>query len=137
LLVLESPACSKANAPWLPWWLASRLHKGNKPTRISCHAAVNMAARASFRKKPHEVCQRHLDRNSGETAQATLKTKRTLHEGRRARLGWKNPPGSRVKRLGVAAEDLRRQAGQAPSLGGLSATTREMGDDQRKNDSNH
>jgi hypothetical protein len=35
--------------------------------------------------------------------------------------------------LGVAAEDFGRQTRQAPGFGGLSASAREMGDDQGKN----
>jgi hypothetical protein len=88
-----------------------------------------MAACAAFRKESRMKFANatNLDRKSGEAAQANLETK----EGWRARWKWMLPPGSRVQRLGVAAEDLGRQASQAAGLGGLAAA-REVGDDQGK-----
>jgi hypothetical protein len=51
--------------------------KGNKPTRISCHAALDMAACASFLKESRIKFANatNLDRKSGEAAQANLETK--------------------------------------------------------------
>jgi hypothetical protein len=95
-----------------------------------------MAAFASFLKQSRMKFANatNLDRKSLEAAQANLETK----EGWRARRKWMLPipPGYRVKRLGVAAENLGRQSGQATGLGGLAAAAREVGDDQRKHHSN-
>ena len=116
-------------------WLAFRLHKVNKPTRISCHAALDMAACAAFRKESRMKFANatNLDRKSGEAAQANLEIKRVGEPGRDGSGCFRRrAPG----RLGVAAEDLGRQASQATSLSGLSAAAREVGDDQGKHDSN-
>jgi hypothetical protein len=83
---MESPACSKPNAPWVPLWLALCLPKANKPNRISCHAAPEMAACAAFRKESRMKFANatNLDRKSGEAAQADSEIK----EGWRARWKW-------------------------------------------------
>jgi hypothetical protein len=96
LLVMESPACSKLNAPWVPSWLAFRLHKANKPNRISCHAAMDMAACAAFRKESRMKFANatNLDRKSGEAAQANLETKRVGEPGGSGCIQFRRAPGS-------------------------------------------
>ena len=76
----------KPNAPWVPLWLALRLPQVNKPTRISWHAALDMAACAAFCKDSRMKFANatNLDRKSGEAAQANVETK----EGWRARRKW-------------------------------------------------
>jgi hypothetical protein len=72
--------------------------KVNKPNRISCHAALGMAACASFLKESRMKFANatNLDKKSGKAAQLILETKRVGEPGGSGCFQFRRAPGSSV-----------------------------------------